>query len=179
MSIIKFETQPYSIGAWMIARLPDDVSKQLPSRSQVAIIGVINGHEFRTVLEPDGNFGHWINITEQLQKNAKVTVGDTVTVELEVTKDWPEPTIPDDFATALKTAPEKVKEKWQDITPMARNEWVRWVGATNNPETRAVRIEKSISKLNGKHRRPCCFNLAACTVMEVSKSGVLLPPATS
>lgn len=179
MSTIKFEAQPYSIGTWMIARLPNDVSKQLPSRSQVAIIGIINDHKFRTVLEPDGNFGHWIHITEQLQKDAKISVGDTVTVELEVTKDWPEPTMPNDFTTALKTAPEKVKEKWQDITPMARNEWVRWVGATNSLETRAVRIEKSISKLDGKHRRPCCFNLAACTVMEVSKSGVLLESQTA
>ncbi len=179
MSATKFETQPYSIGEWTIARLPDDISKQLPSRSQVAIIGTINDYEFRTVLEPDGNFGHWLHITEQLQKDTKIQPGDTITVELEVTKDWPEPTMPDDLAAALKTAPDRVKEKWQDITPMARNEWVRWIGATNNLETRAVRIEKSISKLNGKHRRPCCFNLAACTVMEVSKSGVLLPPATA
>lgn len=179
MSAIHFETELFTINSWIIARLPEEASKQLPSRSQVAVVGVMNGHEFRTVLEPDGNFGHWIHVTEQLQKNAKVTAGDMVTVELEVTKDWPEPIMPDDFAAALKTAPEKVKEKWQDITPMARNEWVRWIGATNNLETRAVRIEKSISKLNGKHRRPCCFNLAACTVMEVSKSGVLLPPATT
>lgn len=179
MSKITFETTLYKIGSVIIAKLPIDISKQLPSRSQVAVVGTMNGHDFRTVLEPDGNFGHWINVTKQLQETAGVAEGDTANVQIEVTKDWPEPMIPDDFATALQTAPEKVKEKWQDITPMARNEWVRWIGATNNTETRAVRIEKSISKLNGKHRRPCCFNLAACTVMEVSKSGVLLEPTAA
>lgn len=176
MSKITFETTPYTIGDITIVRLPDDASKQQPSRSQVAVTGALNGHEFRTLLEPDGNFGHWINLSKILQKDTHLFLGDTVNIELETTKDWPEPVIPEDFATALKNAPNKVKEKWQDITPMARNEWVRWIGATNNADTRAIRIEKSISKLNGKHRRPCCFNLAACTVMQVSKSGVLLEP---
>jgi len=97
-----------------------------------------------------------------------------VPFELTVTKDWPEPEIPEDFAKALKMASEKVKEKWQDITPMARWEWIRWVNATGSMDTRAKRIEVSISKLNGKHRRPCCFNLAACTDPELSKSGRLI-----
>jgi hypothetical protein len=60
---------------------------------------------------------------------------------------------------------------------MARWEWVRWIGATTSTDTRAIRIEKTVSKLNGKHRRPCCFNLAACTDMELSKSGRLIERA--
>jgi uncharacterized protein YdeI (YjbR/CyaY-like superfamily) len=81
--------------------------------------------------------------------------------------------VPQDFAKALAAAPLRVKDKWKDITPMARWEWIRWVNSTGNMDTRAVRIEKSVSKLNGKHRRPCCFNLAACTDPELSKSGRL------
>ncbi len=174
MSAIHFETQLFTVNSWLIARLPDDISKQLPSRGQVAVQGTINGHEFRTVLEPDGNWGHWIHVNQESQRVIKVATGDTVVLQLEVTKQWPEPKIPDDFADALTSAPDKVKEKWQDITPMARWEWIRWVNSTGSTETRAVRIEKSISKLNGKHRRPCCFNLAACTEPSVSKNGVLL-----
>jgi hypothetical protein len=60
---------------------------------------------------------------------------------------------------------------------MARWEWIRWVNETRNMETRALRIEKTISKLNGKHRRPCCFNLAACTDPELSRGGRLMDPA--
>ena len=40
-----------------------------------------------------------------------------------------------------------------------------------------TRIEKTISKLDGEHRRPCCFNLAACTDPELSRSGKLIDPA--
>jgi hypothetical protein len=34
-----------------------------------------------------------------------------------------------------------------DITPLARWDWIRWIGATRNPDTRAIRIEKALSKL--------------------------------
>jgi len=59
---------------------------------------------------------------------------------------------------------------------MARWEWVRWVNATNNPETRGRRVDVSISKMESGNRRPCCFNLAACTDPDLSKSGKLFEP---
>jgi uncharacterized protein YdeI (YjbR/CyaY-like superfamily) len=80
-----------------------------------------------------------------------------------VRHDWPEPNLPQDFDAALATAPQKIQDLWNDITPMARWEWVRWVDATKNPDTRRRRVEVSISKMDSGKRRPCCFNLAACT----------------
>jgi hypothetical protein len=176
MSASHFESTLYKLKDWTILRLPENASKEMPSRGQVAVVGTINDHEFRTVLEPDGYWGHWIKVTDELQKAAQVSAGDTATLELEVTKNWPEPEIPADIAKALKSAPEKVKDKWKDITPMARWEWIRWVNSTGNLDTRDIRIEKTISKLNGKHRRPCCFNLAACTEPYVAKSARLMEP---
>ncbi len=171
---IHFEATIYTLKSQAIVRLPEDASKQLPSRGQVAVVGTINGREFKTVLEPDGYWGHFIKVSNELQKAANVKGGDDVVFELTVTKDWPEPVIPADFDKALKAAPTKAKDKWHDITPMARWEWIRWVNSTGVEETRAKRVEVSISKLNGKHRRPCCFNLAACTDPELSKSGRLI-----
>ena len=176
MSEIRFESTLYSLKDWTILRLPEESSKAMPSRGQVAVKGTINGQEFKTVLEPDGYWGHWIRVNDNLQKQVGIKSGDTVTLDLEVTKDWPEPEVPSDFAKALKLAPEKVKDKWKDITPMARWEWIRWVNSTGNTDTRDIRIEKTVSKLNGKHRRPCCFNLAACTEPYVAKSGRLIEP---
>jgi Bacteriocin-protection, YdeI or OmpD-Associated len=74
------------------------------------------------------------------------------------------------------TAPE-LSELWQDITPMARWEWVRWINATKNPEARRRRVEVGISKLRSGKRRPCCFNLAACTDPDLSKNGKLVEVA--
>ncbi len=171
---IRFKAPLYTLKKSTILRLPEKESEKLPSRGQVAVVGTINGHEFKIVLEPDGYWGHWMRIDAKMQKSAGVKAGDTATLELTPTKNWPEPQLPKDFAEALATAPQKVKDKWQNITAMARWEWIRWVNATGNIDTRAVRIEKSISKLNGSHRRPCCFNLAACTDPYLGKSGRLM-----
>jgi hypothetical protein len=174
MTVVHFESQLYNLKDWTILRLPETASKEMPSRGQVTVVGTINGHEFKTVLEPDGYWGHWIRVSDDLQKAAGIGAGDTAILDLEVTKEWPEPQIPADIAKALAAAPQKVQDKWKDITPMARWEWIRWINSTGSMETRDVRIEKTISKLNGTHRRPCCFNLAACTEPYVAKSARLM-----
>ncbi|MCA1595134.1 MAG: YdeI/OmpD-associated family protein [Chloroflexi bacterium] len=159
-----------------LLRLPEGESAKLPSRGQVAVHGTINGHGLRTVLEPDGYFGHWMRVDAGLLKETGLSEGDSASVNLEVATEWPDPEVPEDLATALSAAPQKVQDRWTDITPMARWEWVRWVNETRSRDTRAIRIEKTISKLDGKHRRPCCFNLAGCTDPELSRSGKLIDP---
>ncbi|HEY8814780.1 MAG TPA: YdeI/OmpD-associated family protein [Candidatus Dormibacteraeota bacterium] len=172
---IRFEATPHTIDKWTILRLPDKASGKLPSRGQVAVQGTINGHGFRTVLEPDGDSGHWIRIDGKL--TGALGASDTATIEIQSVKDWPEPKVPHDLETALAGAPQKIQELWKGITPMARWEWVRWVNATPNPQTRKRRVDVSISKMKSGKRRPCCFNLAACTDPNLSKSGRLIEPA--
>lgn len=55
----------------------------------------------------------------------------------------------------------KAQEAWQDITPLARNEWICWVESAKKEETRLKRSKEMISKLNAGKRRPCCW--AGCT----------------
>jgi hypothetical protein len=173
---IRFDATLYTIDKSTVLRLPEKASKKLPSRGQVAVQGSINGHQFRTVLEPDGNFGHWMKIDRKLQKSAALSVGESATLEIESVKDWPEPSVPQDLKTALAAAPQKIQDVWKEITPMARWEWVRWVNATPNPDTRKRRVDVSISKMKNGKRRPCCFNLAACTDPNLSKNGRLAEP---
>jgi len=172
-STVRFEAEPRNTGGWTIVTLPDDASARLPSRGQVAVKGVMNGHAFQTVLEPDGRRGHWLKVDTKLQQALVLRAGETVALEVEPTKDWPEPDIPRDFRSALADAPD-ISELWKDITPMARWEWVRWINATKNPETRKRRVEVGISKLRSGKRRPCCFDLAACTDPDLSKNGKLV-----
>ena len=174
---LRFEATVSRIDTSTIVRLPDKASKKLPSRSQVAVQGTINGHTFQTVLEPDGTFGHWMRIDRTLQRTTALRAGDTARLEIETRKDWPEPDVPEDLEAALAAAPQKIQELWQDITPMARWEWVRWVNATPNPDTRQRRVEVTISKMQNGKRRPCCFNLASCTDPNLSRSGKLIEPA--
>jgi hypothetical protein len=173
---IRFDAKLSTIDTSTIVRLPDKTSRELPSRGQVAVRGTINGHGFETVVEPDGLFGHWIKVDRELQRAAALSAGDTATLELEPLNEWPEPTVPPDLKAALAAARQEIQEMWRDITPMARWEWVRWVNATNNPNTRKRRVDVTISKMQSGKRRPCCFNLAACTDPNLSRSGKLRAP---
>ncbi|MCU0677941.1 MAG: YdeI/OmpD-associated family protein [Myxococcota bacterium] len=172
-STIRFAATLESIGPRTILRLPDAASTALPSRGQVAVHGTLAGQTFETVIEPDGEFGHWMNVDAQLRKATRAAPGSEVKVEITPTKDWPEPVVPPDLADALSTAPSEVQSLWSTITPMARWEWVRWVNETKNLETRQRRVEVSLSKMSSGKRRPCCFNLASCTDPELARSGKL------
>ena len=68
--------------------------------------------------------------------------------------------LPEDFKKAL-AANRAVLSLWEDITPLARNEWICWVTSGKKEETRNIRIEKAISKMKNGMRRPCCW--AGCT----------------
>jgi uncharacterized protein YdeI (YjbR/CyaY-like superfamily) len=64
--------------------------------------------------------------------------------------------LPADVRKALMETP-RALALWQDITPLARNEWICWVTSGKKAETRNIRIQKGISKLKGGMRRPCCW----------------------
>lgn len=139
--------------------------------------GTINGSSFQTPLEPDGKWSHWFRVDDHLLKAAHASSGDTVKVAITPLKVWPEPEVPADLQQALKSAPAKVQTLWQEITPMARWEWMRWVRSTSQQETRTRRIQVACSKLSKGERRPCCWNRNLSTEPSVSKNGVLLEPS--
>ena len=70
--------------------------------------------------------------------------------------------MPEDWRKALIETP-AARAVWEDITPLARNEWICWVTSGKKMETRDIRIKKGLSKLKGGMRRPCCWaGLFAC-----------------
>jgi uncharacterized protein YdeI (YjbR/CyaY-like superfamily) len=46
---------------------------------------------------------------------------------------------------------------WNDITPLARNEWICWVEGAKLIETRKRRVERTHTELAEGQRRPCCW----------------------
>lgn len=68
--------------------------------------------------------------------------------------------LPKDLRAMIEATP-KVRALWEDITPLARNEWICWVEEAKKQETRERRITVGRSKMLGGMRRPCCW--AGCT----------------
>lgn len=61
-----------------------------------------------------------------------------------------------DLRKAL-TADPKVLALWEDITPLARNEFICWVENAKQFETRTRRIRRTCEELLEGNRRPCCW----------------------
>lgn len=46
---------------------------------------------------------------------------------------------------------------WEDLTPLARNEWICWVTFVKKDETRNEHVTRAIRELKEGMRRPCCW----------------------
>ncbi|HEV2618567.1 MAG TPA: YdeI/OmpD-associated family protein [Acidobacteriaceae bacterium] len=64
--------------------------------------------------------------------------------------------LPADMKNALVSEPDALAA-WEDITPLARNEWICWIESAKKTETRQRRIEWGCSSLKEGKRRPCCW----------------------
>lgn len=169
---ISFDTDPLEIKSHTIIRLPLEISQLLPSRGMVMVEGTINNIPFQAPLEPDGKGSHWFEADESLMEEASITIGQTISLEIEPISEWKEPEIPEDIKSIFTET--GLINHWDSLTTKARWEWLRWIRSTNNPATRQKRIDVACSKFQKGDRRPCCFDSTRCTIPELSKSGVLL-----
>lgn len=68
--------------------------------------------------------------------------------------------LPGDLKKALAADP-KALTAWEDITPLARNEWICWTISVKTQATRDEHVERVVSELKEGMRRPCCW--VGCT----------------
>lgn len=111
---------------WLFFVLPQQASDKLPTRSQVSVEGTLGGQPFQVTLDPDGKGGHWMKVEAELARAAGVDAGATVAVQMAPMAEELEPRVPEDLATALAAAPD-ARATWDDITAIARRDWVLWV----------------------------------------------------
>ena len=63
---------------------------------------------------------------------------------------------PDELRVVLN-ANGSLNAKWNDLTSLARNEWICWVTFVKKAETRQEHVTRLISELKEGVRRPCCW----------------------
>jgi uncharacterized protein YdeI (YjbR/CyaY-like superfamily) len=64
--------------------------------------------------------------------------------------------LPADMREALASNP-ALLDKWNRLTPLARNEWICWTTIVKKPETRLEHIIRLSEQILEGHRRPCCW----------------------
>jgi uncharacterized protein YdeI (YjbR/CyaY-like superfamily) len=63
---------------------------------------------------------------------------------------------PDELQAALDAAP-ALLERWNDLTPLARNEWICWMTSPKKQETRDAHFMRLQEEVLAGKRRPCCW----------------------
>lgn len=64
--------------------------------------------------------------------------------------------LPPDLRKALAASP-KALAAWENITPLARNEWICWTISVKTADTRKNHVARTITELTEGVRRPCCW----------------------
>lgn len=64
--------------------------------------------------------------------------------------------MPADLKKALVAKP-KALAAWEDITPLARNEWICWTTTVKQQKTRDEHVKRAVTELAEGKRRPCCW----------------------
>ncbi|HLC70178.1 MAG TPA: YdeI/OmpD-associated family protein [Patescibacteria group bacterium] len=64
--------------------------------------------------------------------------------------------VPDDLKETLVAKP-AVLEKWNSLSPLARNEWICWVTIVKKNEIRKEHLIRLCEDLQMGKKRPCCW----------------------
>tara|TARA_R110002096_G_scaffold160973_3_gene327301 strand:- start:2579 stop:2875 length:297 start_codon:yes stop_codon:yes gene_type:complete len=64
--------------------------------------------------------------------------------------------VPEDIASVL-TAEPALLEKWNGLTPLARNEWICWTTIVKKQETRDNHVARLRAEILEGKKRPCCW----------------------
>lgn len=76
--------------------------------------------------------------------------------------------LPADLVDALTEATD-VTNLWENLTPIARNEFICWVEDAKQEKTRIRRIARTVEEILEGQKRPCCW--AGCTHRTDKKPG--------
>lgn len=64
--------------------------------------------------------------------------------------------LPADLKKALASNPKSLAA-WEDISALARNEWICWTVTVKQQKTRDDHIKRTVTELAEGKRRPCCW----------------------
>lgn len=149
---VTFRTTILQTGATAMGfEIPPAAIEALGAGKRPPVTVTINGYTYRnTVAVMGGTF--MIGVSSEHRGPAGVHGGDEVDVELELDTKPREVDVPPELQAALDREP-AARATWDRLSYSNRSWHALQVTGTNNPETRARRIEKSIAALReGKVR---------------------------
>jgi hypothetical protein len=149
---MRFRTTMLTAGKTALGfEIPPDVVESLGAGKRPPVLVTINGYTYRNTVAVYGGV-YMIGVSAENRAQARVKGGDEVDVDLELDTAPREVEVPPELQAALDADP-VAKATFQALSYSNKSFHALQVTGTNNPETRARRIEKSIAALRaGKAR---------------------------
>jgi hypothetical protein len=124
-------------------RVPDDIVDALGGGAHPKVVATLNGYMYRTsVARMGGEF--WFGVSAAHRAEAGLTAGDEVHVTLELDTAPREAEVPEELAAALAGDP-VAKSFFDGLSYSNKRVFTESVAGTQNPATRARRVEKAIA----------------------------------
>lgn len=128
--------------------VPANISGALGTRGPVPVSARINGGTpFLVSLYPVGGGRHSLRVKAAVRREAGITGGDRVRVEITVV-DRAAFSIPPDVERTLRAA--GVLAQFKALPPGKRNYTLRWIEQAARPETRQKRIDEAVEMARAK-----------------------------
>ncbi len=131
----------------VFVRFPHDAKKEF-GKGRVPIKCTIDGEAYRGTMVKYGAPFHMILVLKSIREKIKKQPGDKVDIWLIEDLEERKMPIPDDLAGLLHK--HKLKAGFEKLSFTHQREYINWINDAKKPETRLVRIKKTIEKLAGK-----------------------------
>ncbi len=141
--------RPEGIGTWTYLNVPAEVLNVLRKTSGVKVTGTINGIAYRCTLLPHGDGSWYMVVNKTIRDQAGVHAGDTVLVTITLDTAPRVHPIPGPLKTALKKHPEAAA-LFDKLSSSHKKEYIEWILSAKKDETKARRIESTITMLSSK-----------------------------
>ena len=125
--------------------IPPEVVESLGAGKRPPVRVTINGYTYRNTIAVMGG-QYMIGVSSEHRGRAGVAGGEELEIELELDTAPREVDVPEDLAAALDAEP-AARATFDGLSYSNRSWHVLQATGTNNPETRARRIEKSVAAL--------------------------------
>jgi len=149
---MRFRTKMLTTGKTALGfEIPPEVVEGLGAGKRPPVLVTINGYTYRNTVAVYGGV-YMIGVSAENRAQAGVAGGETLDVDLELDTAPREVEVPPELKAALDSDA-AAKATFDNLSYSNKSWHALQVTGTNNPETRARRIEKSIAALRaGKVR---------------------------
>ena len=143
----KVELQRAGVGAATFYVAPFRVEELFGVKGLMPVAGTVNGFPFRSSLFPRGDGTHYMVVNQEVRAGADVQAGDTVEIMLE-RDTMPRVVEAPPYLQEALAGDEAAQEQFNALSYSHQKEYVSWIESAKRHDTRARRIQKTLTMLN-------------------------------